>query len=351
MNNKSTNYFIAGLGLAGAIMAIRLHQEGKSFMVWDDDSENAASKAAAGLFNPISGRNMVKTWKADLLFPELMDFYSNAEILLDRKFFYPRSIYRPFISTMEQNEWMGRSSNDHYIPFIKEVLTQPMGLPYFKDPYGGLLLKMSGNVVVKEFLSGVRDWLKVQGLMIHGKLPPEKLNLVENGVIFEGGRADHVIFCEGLGAMKNPFFKDLPFRPVKGEGFDIACEVDMDLIYNRGIFVIPISNNKFKIGATYDNHNLEPGNTKKGEKELLDKLYQIWNEPVTIESGWYGVRPATKDRRPMLGCSQESDRVWMLNGFGAKGVSLAPYYSKHLLEVIEHKKELESAVNYNRFFS
>lgn len=351
MKHKSTNYFIAGLGLAGAIMAIRLHQAGKSFLVWDDDSENAASKAAAGLFNPITGRNMVKTWQADLLFPELMSFYKNAEALLERKFFYPKSIYRPFNSVMEQNEWMGRSSDEQYMPYIKQVLTQPMGLPHFKDHHGGLLLNMSGFVAVRDFLNGVRDWLEDHGQLQKGRLEPEKLRMVENGVIFEGRKADHVIFCEGLGALRNPFFQGLPFRPVKGEGFDVYCEAKMDLIYNRGIFVIPISKNKFKIGATYDNQNLEPGNTKKGEKELLEKLYQIWSEPVTIKSGWYGVRPATKDRRPMLGSSEQSERVWMLNGFGAKGVSLAPYYSKHLLGVIEHQKELDSAVNYKRFFS
>jgi glycine oxidase len=44
------------------------------------------------------------------------------------------------------------------------------------------------------------------------------------------------------------------------------------------------------------------------------------------------------------------NRIILLgNGFGAKGVSLIPYYSKKMVEMLIHGRELEKDVNIKRW--
>src|SRR5690606_15965347 len=92
-----------------------------------------------------TGRNMVKTWMADQLFPEIQPFYLGLEDSLRSKFFHSLPIYRPFASIEEQNEWMGRSGEAEFRGYIKEV-KQSSRYQKVNDPYGGLLLEQSGYV-------------------------------------------------------------------------------------------------------------------------------------------------------------------------------------------------------------
>lgn len=62
-----------------------------------------------------------------------------------------------------------------------------------------------------------------------------------------------------------------------------------------------------------------------------------------------GVRPTVKDRRPLLGRSMVSDRIFVLNGLGTRGVLLAPYLAEKLFEFIEENKELEDNLSIHRY--
>ncbi|HEX6890914.1 MAG TPA: FAD-dependent oxidoreductase, partial [Chryseolinea sp.] len=100
---QKLHYIILGHGLAGASIAVQLLKHGKKILVIDKPSPTTASRVAAGLFNPITGRKMVKSWLADKLFPFLHQYYREVETLTACKFFYPMPVYRPFISIEEQN--------------------------------------------------------------------------------------------------------------------------------------------------------------------------------------------------------------------------------------------------------
>src|SRR5690606_2397630 len=103
------DYIIVGQGLAGSAVAIQLLKHHKRIVVFDDPTANVSSRIAAGLFNPVTGKKMARTWLADELFPYLATYYREVEALTGSRFFYPMPIYRPFISVEEQNEWMARS--------------------------------------------------------------------------------------------------------------------------------------------------------------------------------------------------------------------------------------------------
>ena len=63
-----------------------------------------------------------------------------------------------------------------------------------------------------------------------------------------------------------------------------------------------------------------------------------------------GIRPATKDRRPFIGFHPEQKLLGIFNGFGAKGVSLAPYFAEHLAMCMEQKTAIDPEVSINRCF-
>ncbi len=87
-------YLIVGQGIAGTVLAYTLWKRGKRVALCDNPQGPSASKVAAGIFNPITGRKMVKTWLADALFPALFGFYRQAERDTKASFFHPTDIYR-----------------------------------------------------------------------------------------------------------------------------------------------------------------------------------------------------------------------------------------------------------------
>ena len=73
------DFLIVGQGLAGSALGYRLIQEGKKVILVDQPEGNKSSRVAAGLCNPVTGRKMVKTWKGEFLFPEIIPFYQELE--------------------------------------------------------------------------------------------------------------------------------------------------------------------------------------------------------------------------------------------------------------------------------
>ena len=94
---------------------------------------------SSGLINPITGPKMVKSWKADTLFPFLDRFYSNLEASLRTKFYSSeRQIYRPFSTVAEQNDWQAKWHEPNYQPFVRKVCSEREFGGQVKDPLGGL---------------------------------------------------------------------------------------------------------------------------------------------------------------------------------------------------------------------
>ncbi len=64
-----TEILIIGQGISGSCLSWWLEQAGLPFIVIDEQRPFTASRAAAGLINPVTGRRIVKTWMIDELLP------------------------------------------------------------------------------------------------------------------------------------------------------------------------------------------------------------------------------------------------------------------------------------------
>jgi len=338
------DYFIIGQGIAGSVMAMRLLNARKSFLVFDTPQKNASSRVAAGIFNPITGRRFTTTWQAEACFDELFKFYPEVEDLLEMDFFHPLPICRIVPDAGTSNDWHSKIDDPINSPFVNQTTDIVSG---FKSPFGAIELKRGGYVDTNTFIDGVAALLKRLELLIEDFVFP-RFNTGHADI--NGYKTKSVIYCDGLGSQKSDPFDALPFTPMKGEILRIKSpELDRKRIVTAGCFICPSKNDSFLVGSTYEWRNVNLEKTEDAKKELVRRLDKYIDVSYEIVGHEVGIRPSVKDRKPIVGTHPIFPDCYILNGLGSKGVSLAPYLSKILLEHIENGVELAPEIDLMRF--
>lgn len=344
---NKVDYLIVGQGIAGSILAHELLKNGQSIHLINHETENTSSNKAAGIYNPITGRRMVKTWLADEIFPGLEAYYQDLQKSYEGIFLYPKVIYRPFYSVEELNDWEGRAASDNFEIFIKQLSPESIKIDGIDDPFGGLRLNFSGYVDLPALVATIRNFLKDRGMYQAGMFLYEDLTIGKDLISFEDIEAKRVIFCDGPGATSNPLWKHLPFKLVRGEIMEIEADLPEDIIVNRGVFILP-KNGYFSVGSTYDHEFLSYTPTVEGINSLKRRLSNIYRGSYKVVNETAGVRPATFDRRPFIGPHHVHENVLIFNGFGTKGVSLVPYFARHLVNYLIGRGKLRVEVDVSR---
>lgn len=347
MQRTKVDYIIVGQGLAGTWLSHELIKRDKSIVVINHDTEATSSKKAAGLYNPITGRQMVKTWRADDFFPKLETEYRELEKIIEAKFLYPIPIYRPFRTVSDQNDWQGKQSEAQYKNYLKEVKTASLGLENIIDPNGGIIIDNCGFVDLPTLLNAYKNYLIHKGIYHEEMFEIAEMSESEEEVVYKNWSAKKVLFCEGPSI--SSLWEELPFRPVRGEIIDIECDLASDYVINQGVFMIP-KNGYFTVGSTYDHKNLTFQPQESGIQNIQERLGKIFAGKYRILDKRAGVRPASHDRRPYIGFHKNFRTLSIFNGFGTKGVSLTPYFAKHFVDVLEGKTDLEKEANVERVY-
>lgn len=349
-DTKHVDYIIVGQGLAGSALAVQLITRNKKILVIDQPQKNRSSRVAAGLFNPITGKKMTKTWMADQLFPYLQNFYKKAEQLTDEMFFHPMPVYRPFLSVEEQNEWMAKSADSAFSGYLGKIFLASE-IPDVKDPFGGLLLDRCGYVDTIQFMKAIRALIERNNLIITEDFDQQELIATQNSVEYKGFTASKIIFCQGTATAQNKWFDWVPVNALKGETLTLQSSKPPQQIINRGVYIVPSARNEIKIGSTYNYHDTEPQVTVKARKELEEKLNELTSFPYQVTGQDWGRRPTVPDRRPILGAHPEYHSLVIFNGLGTKGVSLAPYFSQILAGWLMGEIDLNKVIDVNRYKS
>jgi glycine/D-amino acid oxidase-like deaminating enzyme len=345
------DFIIVGQGIAGSILSYSLLKRGKKVLVIDSGNMNSCSAVAAGLFNPITGKRMVKTWNVAKLFPFFHPFYKEMEKDLHSSFFNSVSIYRPFGSIEDQNHWFSHSENSDQGFAYSDVKEDQKLSNIIRNEFGGFLTRHSGWVNVKEMLIGMKKLLQNSEAIKEEVFRFEDLKLEKNQVFYNDIVASKMIFCEGYKALNNPYFKWIPYSPSKGEILTVEIKNFLeDKIINKNLFIVPIGDDLYKIGATFE-RTTEEGITNKGRLEIEEKINNLIQLPFKVVNQESGIRPSVPDRRPLIGIHPEFSQLAIFNGLGTKGISLSPYYSNQFINYLEGKGELDKEVNIQRYYS
>ncbi|MGQ0827722.1 MAG: NAD(P)/FAD-dependent oxidoreductase [Bacteroidota bacterium] len=355
---KKVNYIVVGQGIAGTVLAQTLLKHGKSVVVIDDQRLSKASRIAAGLYNPVVFKRLVKSWMADELIPFMDVFYTEAEQLLNTKFYFAQQIVKPFAEEQEKVLWLKKINEDVGKYLGKEILTDFL-TNEIHNPLGACEIIKAGNLDTSLFLGSFRNYFKKNNYLLEEKFECDQLIISEKSVSYKDLTADKIIFCEGYKSIDNPYFNWLPFKLTKGEILTVRVPLlhpdsyregagGWKKVINKGIFILPLGNHTYKVGATYEWNDLTEQPTEKGKAELIDKLQKVLKVPFEVIDHQAGIRPTVIDRRPLMGLHPKHPALGVFNGMGTKGVMLAPYFANHFYDFLENNIPLDIEVDIAR---
>lgn len=343
------DYIIVGGGLAGSVLAMSLIRKNKSVLIIDEPSLSSSSKVAAGLYQPMTFKRTIETWEGLNSIKKSTEFYQWAEMELNETFFHPMKMSRIFSSFEEQNNWALKCDDKKYSELITEENNEDAEI--CNTPFGYGSVHHAGYLDVNKFLYSVTNFLIQKNWILTKKVNYDLIHWENEKVFYKNYEASQIIFCEGWLVKDNPWFAYLPMKPVKGEviTFEIK-EKENTSIISSGIFSVPISKNQYKVGSNYDWKDLTEEITEKNKAEFTSKIKEMFNvNDVSIIQQQAGIRPASNDRRPIIGAHPQYDFLNIFNGLGARGVSLAPYAASFFIENLINKKEIPQEMNVNRF--
>ena len=325
-------------------------KNGKTILVIDEEKEITSSKVSAGLYNPIVFKRVVKSWMIDALLPVLDESYQFMETCCNSSFHTKRKIVKVFVNETEKEQWLKKTEDENYNAYLNKEISNS-DFDACVKPHSGLAsVNNAGNLDVKLMINEWCNYLKSNQSYVAENFIYSDVEVLPKGVKWKDYEADYLIFCEGFSAIKNPFFSNLPFVPAKGEILTVKIDKlkTAENVLNKGVFVLPLKNNLYRVGATYEWDKIDEENTQQGLEELTQKLEKLIQTEYTIVEQKAGIRPSTKDRRPLVGKHAELTQLAILNGMGTKAVLLAPYFAKQLFEHLYEGKNLHPEVNINR---
>ncbi|WP_339888373.1 FAD-dependent oxidoreductase [uncultured Flavobacterium sp.] len=343
------DFIIVGNGLAGICFAEIAIQNNKSVYVFDDNSQ-PSSKIAGGLYNPVVLKRFSEVWKAKEQLEIAFPFYKSIEEKLSFTFDYKIPIYRRLASVEEQNNWFQAADKPNLSGFLSSNLITEK-LTNIESSFGFGEVLETGYLDIATLIKNYSDYLLSLNLYSSERFEYDKIKIEEGYIEYKNSKAKHIIFAEGFGLHSNPFFNNLPLDGTKGELLIIkALNLQLDLVVKSNIFILPIGNDLYKVGATYDWKDKTNNPTEEGKKELVENLKDLITCDFEIIKHFAGVRPTVKDRRPLVGSHHKYKNVHVLNGLGTRGVMLAPYLSTQLFKNIEGNIPLENEINIQRIY-
>ncbi|WP_317899266.1 NAD(P)/FAD-dependent oxidoreductase [Aurantibacillus circumpalustris] len=346
------DFIIVGRGLAAATLAHTFHKHSISFKIVGSDTMSSCSRVAAGIWNPVVFKRLTKSWLADDLIQELNTFYSECEFLLRKKIITQRSIIKPFTEDQEKTLWKKRAKGElesFLDEHIKLEATEELESYKIVNGYG--IVNKCGNLNVADFIDATCEYFKE--LIINEKFDHSELQLTSEKLTYKEAVAKNIIFCEGYMVKENPLFNWIPLKPAKGEILTIKVPKlkSKNSIFNRNGFIMDVEEGLYRVGATYEWDDLTETPTEKGFQELQEKIKSMLDCDYTLLKHEAGIRPSSKDRRPIIGAHPKLKNAYVFNGLGTKGVMLAPYFAKNFVNSFLNKEPLHKEVDVKRFYT
>jgi len=340
---------VIGQGICGTFLSHYLLKEGKSVLVIDDNQGRSPSKIAAGIINPVTGRRLVTVWMADEILPFAWKAYQAIGNDLEINTISQKNIIDFFPNPFMREGFLQKiESGDKYVHPYPE---QNHFNSYFNYEFGCGEIRPVYTAHLETLLPAWRSQLQTQNVLWEENFQIDQLIVTENGIHYKDVNAEKIIFCDGTASFENPYFKNLPFAPNKGEALVVHIPDLPDThIYKKGMMIVPmVERDHFWIGASYvwDFDNTEP--TEAFRESTVQVLNQWLKVPFNVVEHRSGLRPATLERRPFVGFHPLQKHIGILNGMGTKGCSLAPFFARQLTDNLIYQLPIAKDADLTRF--
>lgn len=343
-----TDYIIIGLGIAGLSFCEQLESHQKRFRVFDTGLNNATA-ASGGVFNPVVLKRFTMAWMANEHIAGSLLFYKNLSKKLNEPILSDSTILRILASAEEQNNWVVASDKKELAPYLSSEILKNTNENIIA-PFGYGKVNNTGRISPSVLLDGYKEFIRRENILNDEAFDYNQL-IEENGRFdYKGVSAKRIVFAEGAAVVNNPYFPKEHIIPNKGEFLIIkAPKLRLDLLVKGPVYIIPLGGDLYKVGATYSRDDKTYEITDNAKNEIILKLRKMISCDFEIISQEAGMRPTTKDRRPLLGALPPHPNMFFLNGLGTHGIMGAPFLSKILYDHIENGVELPEEMNINRW--
>ncbi|MFI5129791.1 MAG: NAD(P)/FAD-dependent oxidoreductase [Chitinophagales bacterium] len=348
-------FLIIGQGISGTFLSYYLHKEKRNFLVIDNNDTNSPSRVAAGIINPVTGRRMVTVWMANEILPFAWKAYHDIGSDLNIAAISQKDIIDFFPNPFMRENFLKRLNEGN--EYIQALTTEERYRPYFNYEFGCGEIKPVYMAHMEILLPAWRNKLKQENRLLEREFDIDGLVVKNHSLQWSDrdGRtiaADKIIFCDGAGSFENPYFKQLPFAPNKGEALIAEIPGLPDrAIFKKSVLLAPLQegNNLFWVGSNYawDFDNADPTPAFRNDTEMA--LKEWLKIPFKVVDHRAGVRPATLERRPFVGMHPHYPNIGMLNGMGTKGCSLAPFFAKQLVNHLLFDGAITAEAGLSRF--
>lgn len=294
---------IVGQGLVGTLAGLEAEARGVDFRVVDAGSGTPATRAAAGLFNPLTGPRFTASEQD---WAPLTAFYRRREDLLGRRLLHPLPLVRPLEEAKVGPEAFPRSGPG----WLAAVVAGPEG-PWVRIDGGGW-------IDLDALLDGARErWLRA------GRLEDRFFGEEE-------GRGHRVLWCGGPRGLSSGPWAEVPgvqgrWQGVRGDVLTVTVPgFSLDHGEVGAKFLLPLGDGRYRWGATHEIDVVDEG-PRPAARELLERsLAARLGRPFEIVDHRWGVRPASRNRTPLVVVHPSEPGWTLVNGFGGRGVVQAP---------------------------
>ncbi|WP_031426000.1 NAD(P)/FAD-dependent oxidoreductase [Flavimarina sp. Hel_I_48] len=342
------DYIVVGLGLAGMAFCEQLTANHKEFLVIESGGASA-SRVSGGVYNPVILKRYTLPWEAEKLMDIAVPYYEQLTKKLQLNAMFPTPVLRLFSSAEDQNNWFEALDKPGLSRFLSPKLE--------REPINGIdsifhygRVRETGRIDVPAVLDAYKAHLIQKKQWLDEVFEHEQIVIENDHVMYKNYRARYIVFAEGYGVKKNPFFAKLPVVGNKGEYIFIKAEkLILDAALKSQFFIIPQGNQRFKVGATFNGKDKDNNPTQSAREEILLKLRKVLTCEFEVVDQEAGVRPTTGDRRPLLGKHPHYPNLALLNGLGTRGIMMSPYLAGLLYENLENGIKLPQTVDVMRF--
>jgi glycine/D-amino acid oxidase-like deaminating enzyme len=287
-----------------------------------DRERGGSSRVAAGLINPVTGKNFEPTPHIAEFLPEALEFYQTLERLLETPIWHPLPILRLVGDEREWHKMLAKRERPDVACWLAHD-----GAPLMMDGwFGALELTGGGRVDTRAFLETSRDFFRESGIYQHAEITP--------------GEGTQRIWCDGAAGLI--LGRHGPHRCAKGEILTLRADgwEDSHIRIGAGGWLVPLGNGLLKAGSTYEWDQLDESPTPAGREKVLSIARRLGGagdpEVIAHEAG---IRPILRRSEPLIGPLGDGD--WMFNGLGSKGSLLAPGIARRLADWIQDGIEPE----------
>lgn len=348
------DYLIVGQGIAGSTLAWEFLKCKKQILVIDNHHKDASSSAAGGNVNPVTGKRFVKSWRIEDLLTDVNSMYAEMENEFGIQLWESRSNIRILHSAEQEKEWLARAV--HWKEFFGDSLDISLLQSVFHNVEGVAEIAGGGRVNMQLILKKIAETLCKQNILRDSIFDFNNLSIKQNSIEYHTAEevicADRVIFCEGWQAIHNPYFNYLPFRPSKGEALIVRFLETYPFGYcivKSNLTISLMTDDCYWVGATNIFDDISTDTTENGLYELTDRLRASVSIPFEVVEHRACIRPAVQDKLPLIGQHPNFLPLYIFNGLGTKGASLAPMLSRQLVKHLEDGMTLDSDCTISRF--